>query len=215
MSALLAALRRRHRSVRSSGDRGTTMIELVMAMVIMSVCGAVFIGSMVALNRTTGKAQAATNAATQTNQAFLSLDKTVRYASVITIPGKGTSGDWYVELRDTTSGAETCVQLRLDTSTKQLRKRSWATANPSGVSAWLPIASGFTNGGAASGSADQPFVLKTPGPTSNHQQLTVNLVATAGNPPSVTTSRSSFTLTAINSEVPPPSGSVCRQVARP
>jgi type II secretory pathway pseudopilin PulG len=215
VSALVAALRRRQRSLRSSRDRGTTMVELVMAMGIMSICGAIFVGSMVALNRSTAKAQSATNAATQSNQAFLVLDKMVRYTAVVTTPGKGVSGDWYVELRDTTAGSETCIQLRLDSSNQQLRKRTWPAATPAAVTAFTPLASGFTNGAVAAGSADQPFVVPSPGPTTNHQQLTVTLVATAGNPPSVTTSRSSFTLTAVNSAIPPPAGNICKQVGRP
>lgn len=215
MSAVVEALRKRLRAVHQSADRGTSLMELVVGMAIMSICGALFVGSVVGLNRSTAKAQSATNAATQTNQAFLVLDKTVRYAAAITTPGKGTSGNWYVELRDTTSGSETCIQLRLDISSQQLQKRTWSAANPAGVTAFLPIASGLTNGAATAGSADQPFVLTALGATANHQQLTVNLTARSGNPPSVTSSKSSFTLTAINSTIPPPTGSVCKQVARP
>jgi enamine deaminase RidA (YjgF/YER057c/UK114 family) len=215
VNALVAALRRRHRALLESPDRGTTLMEVVVGMTIMTICGAIFIGAVVGLNRATGKAQAATNAATQTNQAFLNLDKMVRYAAYVSTPGKGSSGDWYVELRDTTNGGETCTQLRLNASNQMLQKRSWPAANAAAVTAFTPIASGLTNGAVASGSADQPFLLTTPGPTTNHQQLTVNLVATAGTPPSITTSRSSFTLTAVNSAVPVPTGTICRQVARP
>ena len=191
------------------------MIELMMAMVLMTMCGALFVGSVVGLNRTTGKAQAATDAATQTNQAYRVLDEMVRTAAAVTAPGKGAGGNWYVELRDTTGGSETCIQLRLDITSQQLQRRSWPATNAAAVTAWRPIASGFTNGGAAAGATDQPFVLPTPTPTAKHQRLTIYLVARAGNPPSITTTRSSFTLTALNSALPPPSGTVCRQVARP
>ena len=190
-------------------------MEVVVGMAIMTVCGALFTVSVVGLNRSTAKAQSATDAATQTNQAFLVLDKTVRYAAAVTTPGKGTSGNWYVELRDTTGGYESCIQLRLDITTQQLQRRSWNAAAPASVTAFVPIASRLTNGAAAAGSADQPFVLTALGPTANRQQLTVNLVAQSGNAPSVTSSRSSFTLTANNSTIPPPTGSVCKQVARP
>jgi hypothetical protein len=192
------------------------MVELLMAMALMTVCGAIFVGSMVGLNRSTGKAQAATNTATQTNQAYLVLDELVRSASVITTPAKSTgTGDWYVELRDTAKGFETCVQLRLDIATKQLQKRSWPAASPSAVTAWKPIADDFTNGADAAGSPNQPFVLTALTPTAKNQRLTVNLVATSGNPPTITTSRSSFTLTAANSQLPVPTGSICKQVTRP
>lgn len=190
-------------------------MELIVGMTIMTICGALFMGSVVGLNRSTGKAQAATNAATQTNQAFLVLDKTVRYAAAITSPAKGTDGNWYVELRDTTNGSETCIQLRLHRGTQQLQKRTWPATNPAAATAFVPIASELTNGAAAANTADQPFVLVAPGATSNHQQLTVNLTAQSGSPPSVTSSKSSFTLTAINSPKEPPTGAVCKQRARP
>ena len=215
MIGLVAAGRRRHRSLRASGEQGTTMIELMMAMVLMTMCGALFVGSVVGLNRTTGKAQAATNAASQTNQAYLVLDEMVRTAAAVTAPGKGTTGNWYVELRDTTEGSETCIQLRLDIASQQLQRRTWPAINPAAVTAWHPIASGFTNGAAAAGAPEQPFVLTMPTPTAKHQRMTINLVATSGNPPSITPTRSSVTLSALNSTVPPPTGTVCRQVARP
>lgn len=216
MRALVASLRRRTRALHRSGDQGTSLVEILVAMTIMTICGAIFTGAVIGLNRSTGKAQAATGAATQTNQAYVALDKIVRYAAAVTTPARSSgTGDWYVELRSTADGTERCTQLRLDIATKQLQKRTWDADNPTAVTAFVPIASGFTNGAEAAGSVNQPFVLPSQPASANAQQLRINLVAQAGNPPSIATARSSVTFTAINSMLPAPAAGVCDQVARP
>ena len=219
MSALLAGLRRRTRALHRSGDQGTSLVEILVAMTIMTICGAIFTGAVIGLNRSTGKAQAATGAATQTSQAYAALDKIVRYAATVTTParstGAGATGDWYVELQGTADGIERCTQLRLDIATQQLQKRTWVASDPSNVTAFVPIASGFTNGASAAGSVNQPFVLPSQPASARSQQLTINLVAQAGNAPSIATARSSVTFTAVNSVLPVSAAPVCQQVGRP
>jgi type II secretory pathway component PulJ len=220
LSAVLKSLRQRHRVIRDSGERGTSLVEVVVAMTIMVVCGAIFTGAVVTLYSVTNRAQAVTNSATQTNQAYQALDKVVRYAAAITTPGLGAglgpARYWYVELRDTTSGSEVCTQLRVNTSNQQLQRRTWSASSQTTLTSWVQISSGITNGGAAAGSADQPFVLLDPAPpTANHQQLTINLRATSGPASSPATTMSSFRLTALNSPPPPVTGSICHQAGRP
>lgn len=201
-------------------DRGVTMVELIVAMIIMTICGSIFTGAMVSLFRSTNAAQAFTDSSQQTNQAFQRLDKMVRYAAAISTPaastGTGTTGNWYVELSDTTSGTEECTQLSLDRVSQTLKMRSWTASSPSTtLTPWRAIASSMTNGLAASGSADQPFVLQRPGPTADSQQLTITLVARSGPIGDRKTSRSSTTFAALNSAVPQASTSICTQVTRP
>jgi type II secretory pathway component PulJ len=219
MRTVVRFLRARHRLVRQDGERGTTLVEVVVAMTIMTICGAIFTSAVVTLHRVTNRAQAVTNSATRTNQAYQALDKTVRYAAAISTPGlgagAGTARDWYVELRDTTSGSEVCTQLRLHTSSQQLQRRTWSTSDLATLTSWVPISSDLTNGSAAAGSADQPFVLAVAAPTANHQQLRFTLVATAGPSSAPATSRTSVAITALNSTVPPPTGSICEQAGRP
>jgi type II secretory pathway pseudopilin PulG len=220
LNAVTEALRRRHRLLRDGGERGTSLIELIVGMMIMSVCGAIFLGSAVTLSRVTAKTQSVTSSASQTNLAYLSLDKTVRYASAIATPGKSSTGRWYVEFRSTTiDGTEECTQLRLDNATKQLEQRTWdADTTPVTPAVFRQISTGFTNGTVAVGAATQPFVLKpdpaVPEPTANHQRLIVTLVSAAGTSGTSSASESTFTLTALNS-MPAPSGSICQQGGRP
>ena len=182
-----------------------------------------FTAAVIVLNQATNKTEAVNLTFAQLNQAFLNLDKTVRYATAISTPGCGgglapvcngtTSGDWYVELRSTTStGLEQCTQLRVDITTQQLQQRTWFPAAPTTTAPnFIPLASGITNGAVATGSTDQPFALVTPGVTVPYQQLTINLVAVSGSASTqATTSRSKSTFSALNSSIPPPTSPFCQ-----
>lgn len=214
---------------RMSQDEGTTLVELMVGMVLMSVFLAMFTGAILMLSGAMNKSQAINLSASQLNVAFQNLDRAVRYASAISTPGTGTSGDWYVELRMTNTGTEVCTQLRVDIAAQQLQSRTWKVVNAAATTptTWLPISSGITNGGAPSG-VTQPFRLPVPlavpatirlgldAPANAlHQQLTVNLASPAGSGTAVTTSSSSFTFTALNSVLPAPTSPICQQGGRP
>lgn len=207
-------VRPRDRLLRADPERGTTLVEVMVAMLLMTIFGAIFTGAMITLTRTTNKAQALTTSSTQTNQAYLTLDKTVRYARAITTPARGSgTGDWYVELRSTSSGVERCTQLRVDIVTQQLQRRTWATSS-STEPAFRQISSGIVNGTAATGTT-QPFALETPGSTVPYQQLDIYLQATAGSAGDPATSTSSFSFTALNSTTSAVPAATCQQFGRP
>jgi type II secretory pathway pseudopilin PulG len=220
---LVTALRRRHHALLDDRERGTSLIELIVGMGIMTICGAIFLGSAVTLSRVTAKTQAVTTSASQTNLAYLTLDKTVRYASAISLPAKSSSGVWYVEFRDTTSGSEVCTQLRVDNTTQQLQQRTWTTATtPVVPTAFRQVSPGFTNGAAAASSSttlnttDQPFFRLPDSTTANHQRLSITLISAAGAASGTSsTSRSAFTLTGLNSTTNAAAGTICQQAGRP
>ncbi len=185
----------------------------------MAIFGGMFTGAVVMMNSAMNKSQAINLTASQLNVAFSNLDNTVRYAAFISTPGlsTGTSRDWYVELQVTNTGSEVCTQLRVDIATQQLQRRTWAMANAvsSNLTAWAPIASGISNGGAVSGAATQPFYLLLPGANTLFQQLTINLISPSGSGSSLTNSTSTFTFTALNSTVPASTTPSCQQQGRP
>jgi hypothetical protein len=198
-------------------ETGSSLMELVVAMTVMLIFMGMFTGAIMAMSRSQSKAQSTSETSAQTNTVFLWFDKTVRYAAAISSPGTGTgTGDWYVEFRMTHTGTEVCTQARLDITTRQLQRRSWQVAGSiaSGLTAWVPVTSGLANGSAAAGSSDQPFVTKPAKSSEGSQQLTINAVATGGPANAVTTSRASFSFTAINSTLPPATN-VCQEVGRP
>lgn len=211
---------RRWRERRPTGDAGTTLLELVVGMTIMSIFLAVFTGAIVLMTSTVNKVEAISVANSQTNNAFLALDKTVRYASAITTIGVSpTSNDWYVEFDSTNTSVDVCTQLRVDITARQLQKRTWvvpATGTPV-ATGWTPLASNVTNGSAAAGSADVPF--STPAAlttaTTSFQRLTIALISTSATA-TTNTSRSVMTFTAMNSSAAATTNSSkCQQMGRP
>lgn len=185
----------------------------------MLIFMSMFTGAVVMMNRAVTKTESVTRSASSVNQAFLTLDRTVRYAATINQPAKGTDGAWYVELRITNTGADFCTQLRIDVARKQLQSRRWqvvgTVASPTDP-AFVPLADGITNGTAVAG-PNQPFtLLGSAGDAAVYQQLAVKLVSTSGSGPTLTSSQSTLVFTAVNSSIPVAGApAVCQQVRRP
>lgn len=182
-------------------EEGSTLLEVVVGMSIMSVFLATFTGAIVTLTRTQNRAQALTTSAGQLNTAFQRLDSTIRYAAAISAPGTtGPAGAWYVEYLTTATGKQVCTQLRVDAAARQLQTRTWQLTDTGSTTptAWVPLASSVTNGSALPSSTGVvPFVLTYRDGGVAFERLTVQLVATTGNP--AVTSRSAVTFTALNS----------------
>jgi type II secretory pathway pseudopilin PulG len=207
---------------RLDGDDGTTLIELMVGMVLMSIFLAMFTGAVVMMNTAMNKSQAVTLTASQLDGAFHHLDRLVRYAAAISPPGLATtgiraSGDWYVELSTTNSGRQVCTQLRVDTVAEQLQQRTWEVraAVAAKPGSWVPISSGISNGGAVKGPTSQPFYLVPVRANTMYQQMTFNLAARSGSGAAQSMSTSSFSVTATNSSMPPPISPVCQEWGRP
>ena len=195
--------------LRLRDDDGVTMIEMVVAMVVMMIFLAIFTGSMMLISKSEMKARAVSDTADQVNRAFLWFDKNVRYASGISSPGS-TATAFYVELSNTGGGTQVCTQVRLVLATDQLQQRTWTVSctGYTGLSGWTPLADNITN-------TSTPFsVASTATGSEAHQQLAVSLTSdkTGGN---TAHSASSFTLTAVNSPPPDQVGTVCQEVGRP
>lgn len=195
------------RRVHARDDRGATLVELLVGMGIMLVFLGIFSGTMTMMSRSESKTRWTADTANQVELAFNWLDKNVRYAAAVSTPGTGPGG-WYVELLRTTASGTNCAQVQLSTA----GTLSWRTWQPPATptATWTQIATGFTNGTAASGSVNQPFVLGTA--ATSLQQLKISLTASAGPGSQPTTTNSTFAFTALNSSGA--STSAC-QVTRP
>lgn len=223
MRHLMRRVRARLAAIADDDDQGTTLMELIVGMAIMSIFMSIFLTAILLMTKTANKVEATSITASQTNQAFLRLDKTVRYASAISTPGvSSTSGDWYAELDSpatTVNGNDTCTQLRIDTG--RLQQRTWTIANgaATGTTAptWTSIASFLTNGSVAPASADVPFTAPAASTSASttFQRLQIVLIATSGNSGQATT-RSQMTFTALNSDVSlAGNATTCQQWGRP
>lgn len=218
MSGLRELVERGRRRLSEDSEQGTTMMEMVVTMAILGIFLAIFTGAMLVISSTVTKVDAISQSNAQVNQAFMSLDKKIRYASAITTPAV-SNGSWYVEYDTTNTATEVCTQLRINTATQVLQQRSWtvpASGTPTATS-WTAIASLVTNGGVAAGNADQPFTFPAAlsSATSPFQRLTIVLVTRAGNN-NPSTTRSVMTFTALNSNSAlSTNGAKCQQLGRP
>lgn len=213
---------------RAADERGSTLMELMVGMLIMLIFLGMFTGAIVLLYQSSNRANALTASAGQTDQAFARLDRSIRYASSISTPGTDAAGWWYVEYLTvqygtTSAGVSTCTQLRVwpAATAVQLQARSWtAGSSATTTTAWVPWASGITNGNVPAGSTSPPvpFVLVVNGTNVAYEQLTVNLTATSGSP--AIPAQTNATFTALNSAATAKAAgtaavAVCNDVARP
>jgi prepilin-type N-terminal cleavage/methylation domain-containing protein len=192
---------------RVSGDAGVSLMELMVAMVVMAIVGAIFIGAVVTMYDSSNHSQAVADTSQELNLAFSRLDTQVRYASYVSIPGQDANdgGNWYVELQDANASPAVCTQLRVDQVSRQLQQRTWSGAAAPG--AWQPLASGVVNGAATGSGA--PFVVTVARGVVRSTQLAVNLLTSEGSGTRGAVSQSAMTFTSLNTNPTTPIGGIC------
>ena len=210
----------------STEDDGFTLAELIVAMGLLSIFMAIFTGATMLMTNTTTKVQRISGAVTQADQAFIAVDKSIRYATAISQPQLSTTGTWHVEYNSSvvTNGVakDVCTQLRI--ANRQFQSRIWAPSGSSYVSGtltpWRILANYVTNGSAPATLAanattdDRPFVLPDNtkvAAASQFQRLTVTVIAAGDDTNTTETNRASATFAAVNS-VAGNAASVCQQV---
>jgi prepilin-type N-terminal cleavage/methylation domain-containing protein len=164
---------------RRGGDDGVTLAELVVAMTIMAIAGTVSTAGMVQIYRTLNAFEAQTTSQQQLTTSYERLDRELRYATAVSQPGT-VGADYYVEYLIGQTGTPTCVELRLQGSTKQLQRRTWPNGSPASASTWLPLASGISVITDASGQPVAPFQLTAATAVLNYERLQVSLNSTQG-----------------------------------
>jgi prepilin-type N-terminal cleavage/methylation domain-containing protein len=197
------AARRRMSGLCATRDGGLTLIEVVVAMSIMTVVGAMFTASVLQLFRSASFSEAASTAQSQVNIAFLRLDKEIRYAAAVSTPGS-VGSDSYIEFLTSYTGTPVCTELRLHVATRQLQRRTWIQgSSPLAPSAWIPLASSV--------SSPQPFTFTAADATFNYQRLRLQLVATSGSGGTATPKQSDITFTALNTSLATSSATTCTE----
>jgi type II secretory pathway pseudopilin PulG len=225
---------------RIAGDEGTTLMELMVGMTIMSIFLAIFTTAIVSMFSITNKTQAVVNGSTQLNLAFERLDAQVRYANLIDV--QLAAPNWSVAFQTDAPTSTTCRKLTVSLAVpsdvrngialSNLVERTWTIpVNADGswpdAGSYSAIQSVLASGVTPVNAAVNPFTVSTPVlgallvPPQQvdqvHQQLHLGLVAIGGNGQSLTKSFSEITFTALNSASPTtarPSGtslSVCAQ----
>ena len=177
-------MRARANATKESGDRGMSILELIVAMGIFSIVLVVFMSAVATMAKTTVKSQATSDAADQLRNVFLRMDKEVRYASDINTPGTvsgchvrrilgaGKRGDRGEHVR--------AVALRGGNG--HLAAPYLDVRSAGNVTGWITMATDLRNNLAVP--AQQPFVVHRAGAIGNkvylHQRLDVYLSAGLG-----------------------------------
>lgn len=188
-------------------DRGFALLEVLTALVVLSIFFAMFTGAIVTTFTSSSRSQGVANTSQELSLAFQHLDLQVRYVSYVSAPAQvpADENNWYVEMQDSNASPTRCIQLRVSRSAGQLQQRSWPVGGQPG--SWQPLASRVVNGGAVGAAA--PFVVSRPNATVRSAQLTVNLETAQGSGDSAASSRTQLTFTALNTNLTTPSGGQC------
>lgn len=199
---------------RRARDGGFTLIELLVAMSILVVFFAVFGSVALTMFDSTGNQQArAVNTDVSRNVAEV-LDRQVRYANAINIPGI-VGGSQYVEWRAGGAGLQqTCYQWRVAPD-ETMQYRTWQP--PLTPLSPAAVASEWTTGGSGviNDPANPVFSVDSPVASAgvDRQQLTLSYSTHRGNPPVSTATR--LALTAVNTRSSSaPVVPVCQEVPR-
>ncbi|GAA4605884.1 hypothetical protein GCM10023107_73790 [Actinoplanes octamycinicus] len=198
------------------GDAGVTMIDLLVAMALMSIIGSIVTGGLAQLYRMTDVTDRMDEAQSQASLAYAGLQPEIGVAYDISEPGAGAGGDPSVEyVTQDPSGQRICHQLRL--SGGKLKLRQWpasaTTAAAVSAAAWRVLASGLSAPGTPdteTGAAAAPQTLHFPDfstpsltnlPSATPLQLRIRLTATASGAKGSTQRDTQTTIVAANSAV--------------
>jgi prepilin-type N-terminal cleavage/methylation domain-containing protein len=183
---------------------GFTLVEMMVALLVMAIF---MVGVLTDLAHVIMPTQTTNNlAATQSqlNEAFLSLDHEVRYASAIDTPGAGTvTTNFYVELQSNYSGTASCTQLKYDKSAGILYERSWQETSPLPATPnWTVLARSLQTSPSSPPFAFKPVngLADSSGAVYAKQRLLINLTALAGSGVTKEQSTTNMAFTAIDSE---------------
>jgi prepilin-type N-terminal cleavage/methylation domain-containing protein len=202
-------------------DRGFSLIELLVSMVILAILMSVVVAATTTMYRNLRKSTGATDVLDVSRKVVSALDKQVRYANAVTASGAGPSGATYVEWRTgNSSQQQTCTQWRFDPVATTFAYRQWqpmlTLSSPSVASTltgWRVEGKGI--GLPATGSLFSLTSTTGAGAPSTHQQLTVAFTTTAGLQPK-STNRTQVSFTAVNTaNATVPGSSVCNEGGRP
>lgn len=180
----------RARRLRNDGAQtGTTLVELLVAMVVFGVAMVMIMAASIAVMKSTRDSQASADAAFQGRQALATIDKQIRSGNVLFSPADevnyvstcqdlGTNQGSCMRIYTQANGMQKCVQWQvIDVAgSYQLQMRSWTPdwQTVGGVSGWSVAARGLR----APSSSAVPFTLDT-GPAGKYGErlLRVHLVA--------------------------------------
>jgi len=181
----------------SRGDRGVTMVELVIAITVTTVVLVAVASGLSLMIKAYTRVQDRSLAQDRGRVILDGLDRDLRWASSVNRPVR--IGDtWYLEFQANARTGTTpeCSQWRLDAATDTLQVRRWSVG-AAAAPAWQTAATRVTN----DPSSRRPFAVVPAGDTVRHQQVDLQLELTLPRGSGISTAR----LTARNSSAASPS----------
>jgi hypothetical protein len=198
----MSVLRRLRR--RLGGDGGVTLAELAVTTGIMSMVMAIFTTGVVQLFKAGNKNELVAVTQAQLNNAFLRLDRELRYAAGFGPVHTDLAGNMFVEYVNTgtASGTPECAQLELYAATGVLRRQVWPQqTGQKPVNKWATLASQVV----VAKSRFEPVRSSR----STFQRLRVVLVVLTNPGNGQTEANTDLTFTALNSKSDTDPVSVC------
>ena len=192
---------RLHDALRATRDEeGFTLVELLVAMFVLLIVSSIATSVFVGLQKGLRKQNGYVDAQQSSRAVYQQLDRQVRYANVVTVPGVDAAGNQYVEWQtaDPASGRQKCTQWRV-TTTGLAQQRSWSVPLATDAvqtvvaPAWATVADGLLVTG-------RPAVFTSPvaQPAGSSavpvlQQLGVVFTTQKGSPPGRASTQTVFT----------------------
>jgi prepilin-type N-terminal cleavage/methylation domain-containing protein len=178
-------------------DAGFTLLEMMISVALFAVFMAALIPTLFELQKPTLEVESLGSTQSQVNQAFMTLDREVRYAAVLNEPDdpSGATGNWFEEFESTYTGTGVCTQLRYANATGELDQRTWTISGSSytGLSGWSVLATGLATG------VNSPFTFYPATGIYIRQRLGIQLAGVSNVAGSSPTSSTSITFTAVDS----------------
>jgi prepilin-type N-terminal cleavage/methylation domain-containing protein len=161
---------------RAPRDAGLTLVELLVALAVMSVVMTMFTTAVLQIHRSTRAIESAAAVQSQMEVVFDRLDGELRYASAISVE-TAADGDPVARYRAENTGVPVCTELRLHRADRvadqQLQRRTWEEgAGATDPTPWTPLASGVDGA--------QPFTLVPADATYQWHRLTIDVTVTSG-----------------------------------
>jgi type II secretory pathway pseudopilin PulG len=164
--------------MRKNRRTGFTLVEMMVAVGLLIIFMAAFTGISVTLMQTLtiSNSNAKSGAEQMTTLEILAMKS--RYADSINIPGAGSTGTIYVELRSpagtATDGStdSMCTQFRYSSTTKSIASRTWINGTTP-TDSWRFIAKGRILPVTNTDSTTYPFTVNPIGSNADMQSLTI------------------------------------------
>jgi len=196
-------------------DRGVTLAELAVTTGIMSVVMAIFTTAVVQLFQAADKNESVATTQAQLNNAFLRLDRELRYAAGFGPVRSDTAGNLFVEYINTgtASGTPECAQLELYAATRTLRRQVWPQqTGQKPRNTWAVLAGSIViepPGPALPAPPKTSFTIVPPTENTAFQRLRVVLNVASNPGRGRTEARTDLTFTALNSKASTDPNTVC------